>query len=276
VEEEKIVTHCSNCQAQFKLGREKLGKKIKCPKCATIFVVEEAKAKAAEAKPAAAAKPAAEPAKPAADAKIVAQCSKCQAEYKLDREKIGKKIKCPKCANIFVVEEKKAEPKVAEKAAAPKPVPAAQEIKPKAPPAPVAPKPTPPPEPPPAPAVKEIVPLDKRPRPLSIKDFFETQPLRFLPDKAQGVDAHISYDFGDDGGQWTIRIKEGKCEIKSGPDPNAKSIAKMKGETYLKIATDQLDARVAFMLGKLKIKGDKQSLATVRECFAKTGLKNWK
>jgi len=272
--EEKIITQCSNCQTQFKLGRDKLGKKIKCPKCANIFVVEEVKPKAAETKPKA------EEAKPTAEAKIITQCSKCRAEYKLDREKLGKKIKCPKCANIFVVAEVKAEPKPAEKAAAPKAAPTPQAPRPRAvTPAPSTPK-TPPAPPaqaqPPAPAAKEVVSLEKRPRPLKIKDFFETQYMRFLPEKAQGVDAHISYDFGDEGGQWTIKIREGKCEIKEGPDPSAKSIARMKAETYLKIATDQLDARVAFMLGKLKIKGDKQSLATVRECFAKTGLKTWK
>jgi putative sterol carrier protein len=41
----------------------------------------------------------------------------------------------------------------------------------------------------------------------------------------------------------------------------------MSAKTYLKIAMGKLDSRVAFMLGKVKVKGDKQSLVSVRECF---------
>jgi putative sterol carrier protein len=41
----------------------------------------------------------------------------------------------------------------------------------------------------------------------------------------------------------------------------------MTAKTYLKLAQGKLDGRVAFMLGKIKIKGDRASLATVRECF---------
>jgi predicted Zn finger-like uncharacterized protein len=256
--EDKIIAQCSNCQAQFKLDRDKIGKKIRCPKCANVFVVEESK--------------------PKTEAKIITQCSNCQAQFKLDRDKIGKKIRCPKCANVFVVEEVKAEPKPAATPTAPKAAPIPQIPTPKA-------APTPPTKKAPAaplakeesvPAAKTVIPLDQRTRPLKVRDFMETQYTRFIPEKAQGVDAHISYDFGDEGGQWTVIIKNGECEIKEGADPTAKSHVKMKAETYLKIATDQLDSRVAFMLGKLKIKGDKQSVATFRECFQKTGLKTWK
>ena len=89
-----------------------------------------------------------------------------------------------------------------------------------------------------------------------------------IPEKAEGVNAHVSYDItGDGGGQWTLIVNHGTCEIRSGPDPTAKSHAKMTAKTYLKLAQGKLDGRVAFMLGKIKIKGDKTSLATVRECF---------
>ena len=47
----------------------------------------------------------------------------------------------------------------------------------------------------------------------------------------------------------------------------------MSDKTYLKVAMGQQDVRVAFMLGKLKLKGDKASLATVRECFRKPNVK---
>ena len=155
--------------------------------------------------------------------------------------------------------------------AKPAPEPAPPQVAP--PPKPEEPKvaPAPPPvaeTPPPAPVVEEVVPLKKRPRPLQVKDFFETQHMRFIAEKAEGVNAHISYNItGDAGGQWTVIIRNGELEVNEGADPAAKSHVKMTSKSYLKIAMGKLDSRVAFMLGKLKIKGDKASLASVRQCF---------
>lgn len=209
--------------------------------------------------------------------KIITQCTNCQAKFKLGSDKLGKKIRCPKCKGVFVVEEIQVKPKpAAPKAkAAPKSKPAQAAP---APPQEAAPPP-PLPEEPAAPETPDVVPLEARPRPLKVRDFLETQHMRFIPEKAQGVDAHIWYTFtakGQEPEEWTLKIKNGACEITEGPDPSAKSHVKMKPDTYLKIATNQLDSRVAFMLGKLKIKGDKASLASVRECFGNSGLKSWK
>ncbi len=197
--------------------------------------------------------------------KIITQCSNCQTKFKLDGEKLGKKIRCPKCKGVFVVAELGGTPKAAPKPAAPKPQVAPAPSVAKAPAAP------PVEEQAPAPAAeKEIVPLKSRPRPLQVKDFFETQHSRFIPEKAEGVHAHISYNItGDGGGEWTLMVDNGKCTVSLGGDPSAKSQVRMTSKTYLKLAQGKLDGRVAFMLGKIKIKGDKSSLPTVRECFQK-------
>jgi predicted Zn finger-like uncharacterized protein len=187
--------------------------------------------------------------------KIITQCTNCQAKFKLGGDKAGKKIRCPKCKGVFVVEEVGAQTKPA-----PAPAPPTAETPPVAPPAE---------EPTAAPAAgQEVVPLKDRPRPLKVADFFETQHTRFLPDQAAGVNAHISYDItGEGGGQWTLIVKDGECDIRPEGDPSAKTHAKMTAKTYLKLAQGKLDGRVAFMLGKIKLKGDKASVATVRGCF---------
>ncbi len=190
--------------------------------------------------------------------KIITQCSHCNAKFKLGSEKVGKKIRCPKCKEVFVVQgvAAKAQP-VVKTAPPPKP----EEPK-------VAPAPPPVEKPEPAPAAEELVPLKDRPRPLQVKDFFETQHTRFIPEKAEGLYAHISYTItGDGGGAWTVTIKDGEVHLKEGADASAKSHVKMSAKTYLKIAAGKLDSRVAFMLGKLKVKGDKATLASVRQCF---------
>lgn len=191
--------------------------------------------------------------------KVVTQCPHCQSKFRLPGDKVGKKIRCPKCKDVFAVEILGGAPKPA----APAPPPSAPEPKPVPTPAPTAEA-----APTPAPGADEIVPIEARPRPLQPKDFFETQHMRFIPEKAQGVDAYIWYELtGDGGGSWTVRIGDGACEVKEGPDPAAKSHVRMSAKTYLKIAMGKLDSRVAFMLGKVKVKGDKQSLVSVRECF---------
>jgi len=256
---EKIVTQCSNCQTKLKVDDEKIGKKVKCPKCATVFEVApiDSAPKAAAPQPA--------PAPAAAPDKIIAQCTNCQAKLKVDAEKIGKRVKCPKCQTIFTVEDSEA----ASKSLTP---PAEQRVeKPKAAPAaPPTAKPTAATQeaPAPEPAAPAFVPLKDRPRPLQPKDFFETQHTRFLPEKAEGVDASVSYTIeGEGGGEWSLTVKNGQCEIRQGANPSAKTHAKMSSKTYLQLAMGKLDGRVGFMLGKIKIKGDKASVATVRECF---------
>ncbi len=194
--------------------------------------------------------------------KIITQCSNCQAKFKLGSEKLGKKIKCPKCKSVFVVEAVGA--KRAAAPAPPKPEPAPV---PEAPQAAPAPPPVPEPAPAPEPA-QEIMPLENRPKPLKVKDFFETQSLRFIPEKAEGADIHIAYNItGDEGGEWIVKITDGTMEVKEGADPGAKSQVRMSSKTYLKIAIGKLDSRVAFMLGKVKVKGDRASLAAYRQCF---------
>jgi predicted Zn finger-like uncharacterized protein len=203
--------------------------------------------------------------------KIITQCPHCKAKFKLGDDKLGKKIRCPKCKGVFAVQELKMKPKPAPKPTNQEVPSAPQPPKPEA--APTPPVAEAPPAPPaqeqqPAPAAQEIVPLDQRPRPLKVKDFMETQHMRFIPEKAQGLDVHISYDIiGEGGGKWSLKIKDGTCEIKEGADPSAKTHLKMKTSTYLKIATKQLDGRVAFMLGRLKVKGEKAGVPAARECF---------
>ncbi len=214
--------------------------------------------------------------------KIITQCPHCSKKYKLTTDKVGKKIRCPNCKEVFAVQEVAVHPKAAPKPPAPAAPARPRPSKPQAAaPARPAAKASPPPaaKQPFDPAAQGVISLSHRPLPLTVKDFMETLHMRFIPEKAQGADIHLSYTFVEKGKQpeyWTVKIKDGTCEITEGPDPSARSQVKMKHETYLKIATEQLDTRVAFFRGKMKIKGDRSSLSGFRECLQKTGLKDWK
>jgi len=181
----------------------------------------------------------------------------------------GKKVKCPKCTRVFIVKKPKEAPS-APKSPSPQQTSKPSETKEKRS-EPL--KQSPPPKPRPAPTREEkkgYVPLKDRPRPLTCRDLFETMHERFIPEKAQGFDASIAYSLtGEGGGEWTVRIVDQKCIVKEGIDPNAPTKVTVKAKDYFKMATGKLDPRVAFMLGKVKIKGDKTPLAGFRELFRK-------
>ena len=169
--------------------------------------------------------------------KILTQCSNCLAKFKVDAERIGKKLKCPKCQSMFTVFDAD-EIEILEDTTATLLVSASG------------------------------VPLEHRPRPLQPRDFFETQHARFLPEKANSVNASITYVIeGDGGGAWTVTVKNGRCDIREGADPTASTQVKMSAKTYLQLAMGKLDARVVFMLGRIMIKGDTTSAKTIGECF---------
>jgi putative sterol carrier protein len=77
------------------------------------------------------------------------------------------------------------------------------------------------------------------------------------PSKAQGLNAAYAFDLaGDDGGQYHVVLKDGKGEAGPGAPENPNITISMKSEDFVDLATGKLDGTMAFMSGKLKIKGD--------------------
>ena len=113
-----------------------------------------------------------------------------------------------------------------------------------------------------------VLPLKERPRPLQVKDFFETLHTRFIPENAQALDMHVVYEItGEDGGVWTIKIQRGRLTVTAGKNPTAMAHIKTAAKTYMKFATGKMDERVAMQLGKLKITGEKDVLTILSRCF---------
>jgi putative sterol carrier protein len=93
--------------------------------------------------------------------------------------------------------------------------------------------------------------------PLTVEQLMEKMPGAFLPEKAQGVDAAIQFNFtGQEPGDWYAVIKDGKCEVSRGTYPSPRMTLKANSEDYVKIFTGELDGMQAFMQGKIKLTGD--------------------
>jgi len=79
----------------------------------------------------------------------------------------------------------------------------------------------------------------------------------FLPEKAVGVDTVMQFNFTcSQASEWYVTIKDQKIETMQGTHSSPKMIMTVSSEDYVKIATGELDASMAFMKGKVKVSGD--------------------
>lgn len=91
----------------------------------------------------------------------------------------------------------------------------------------------------------------------TVKETFDAMPGRFRPDKAAGVNATIQYEItGDQGGNWHAVIKDGQCAVNAGVATSPTLTLTMSAQDWLDMVGGKLSGQMAFMSGKLKLKGD--------------------
>ena len=91
----------------------------------------------------------------------------------------------------------------------------------------------------------------------TVKETFDGMAGRFQKDKAKGVNATVQYDItGDQGGTWHAVIKDGTCQVNSGAAASPNLTITMSSQDWLDMTGGKLSGQMAFMSGKLKLKGD--------------------
>jgi len=91
----------------------------------------------------------------------------------------------------------------------------------------------------------------------TVKETMDLMPTRFKADRAQGVNAVIQYDISSEGGgSWHATIKEGSCTMTQGPAASPTLTLTMTAQDWLDMSAGKLSGQMAFMQGKLKLKGD--------------------
>jgi putative sterol carrier protein len=91
----------------------------------------------------------------------------------------------------------------------------------------------------------------------TVKETFDNMASRFRAEKAAGVNATIQYDItGDQGGTWNAIIKDGACNVNQGAAASPNLTLTMSSQDWLDMTGGKLSGQMAFMSGKLKLKGD--------------------
>ncbi len=80
----------------------------------------------------------------------------------------------------------------------------------------------------------------------------------FLPERANGTDATVQVHLnGPQGGDWAVRIQGGTCKAEQAVLENANVRIEADAQDVIDIYDGKLDPMKAFMLGRLKLSGDK-------------------
>ncbi len=99
----------------------------------------------------------------------------------------------------------------------------------------------------------------------TVEEFFRALPGRADSGKTAGM--HNSYVFAIDGaGTWTVRVSDGTVTVDEG-DTGGDCTISTSAETFQRIVAGQQNPTVAYMSGKLKVKGDMGAAMKLQKLF---------
>ncbi len=119
---------------------------------------------------------------------------------------------------------------------------------------------------------EEVQTKTPRPRVSSVADFFEAIPATFNKEATKGLEAVYQYEItGDGGGNWWVEIRDGEVVVSQGEHDAPGITITIDAKDYIDIIEGKLNEQMAFMSGKMKIKGDMNLAMKMKSIFHGTG-----
>ena len=95
----------------------------------------------------------------------------------------------------------------------------------------------------------------------NVAELFNNMPARFQSEKAADTNMTLMFDLsGDDGGQWNVKIADGKLDVNEGATTDPTATVKMDAGDFQAMSSGSLNPMMAFMTGKVKVEGDLNSV----------------
>jgi putative sterol carrier protein len=103
---------------------------------------------------------------------------------------------------------------------------------------------------------------------LTAREWVESMPDHFRPQRARGVKAVIQFKLsGEGGGEWYLTVKDGKSTVTEGVSSSANATIMMSADDYVALGTGRLSGWKAFLAGRIKTEGDFSLLKRMETWF---------
>ena len=97
------------------------------------------------------------------------------------------------------------------------------------------------------------------------QEFFETLPARADMSKTEGMNNSYGFDI-EGAGQWTVKVEDGSVSVAEGLEDTDVTISASQ-EVFEKIIAGEQNPTSAYMMGKIKLKGDMGAAMKLQKLF---------
>lgn len=108
---------------------------------------------------------------------------------------------------------------------------------------------------------------------LTPKQVFEEQIAKRIkenPSEAEKINAIYQFEIsGPNGGTWVVNLTPGAVGVTTGANPSAQCTIAMSDEDFINMLSGKLNPQMAFMSGKLKIKGNMSLAMKLQQVLGK-------